>query len=42
MPISVVPHLQVSTPGNGYGKLVFSIETEEGPMDPRGLDNYRG
>ena len=30
-----------STPGNGYGKLVFSIETEEGPMDPRGLDNYR-
>lgn len=30
-----------STPGNGHGKNVFSIETEEGPMDPRGLDNYR-
>lgn len=30
-----------TTPGNGYGKNVFSIETEEGPMDPRGLDNYR-
>lgn len=30
-----------STPGNGHGKNVFPIETEEGPMDPRGLDNYR-
>jgi putative ABC transport system permease protein len=30
-----------STPGNGYGKLIFSIETEEGPMDQRGIDNYR-
>ncbi|WP_268125102.1 ABC transporter permease [Roseivirga pacifica] len=30
-----------TTPGNGYGKNVFSIETEEGPMDDRGLDNYR-
>ncbi|MCE7995207.1 MAG: FtsX-like permease family protein [Roseivirga sp.] len=30
-----------TTPGNDYGKNVFSIETEEGPMDPRGLDNYR-
>jgi len=30
-----------ATPGNGFGKNVFSIETEEGPMDPRGLDNYR-
>lgn len=30
-----------STPGNGYPKNVFSIETEEGPMDDRGLDNYR-
>ncbi|HEY9116834.1 MAG TPA: FtsX-like permease family protein, partial [Roseivirga sp.] len=30
-----------TTPGNGFGKNVFSIETEEGPMDNRGLDNYR-
>jgi len=30
-----------STPGNGYPKNVYSIETEEGPMDDRGLDNYR-
>ncbi len=30
-----------STPGNEHSKNVFSIETEEGPMDPRGLDNYR-
>lgn len=30
-----------STPGNGHGKNVYSIETEEGPMDQRGLDNYR-
>lgn len=30
-----------STPGNGHSKNVFPIETEEGPMDPRGLDNYR-
>jgi len=30
-----------STSGNGYPKNVFSIETEEGPMDDRGLDNYR-
>lgn len=30
-----------TTPGNGYGKNVYSIETEEGPMDTRGLDNYR-
>ncbi|OEK04610.1 ABC transporter permease [Roseivirga misakiensis] len=28
------------TPGNGYSKNVFSIETEEGAMDDRGLDNY--
>ncbi|MFY0591959.1 ABC transporter permease [Roseivirga sp.] len=30
-----------TTPGNGYSKNVFLIETEEGPMDNRGLDNYR-
>lgn len=30
-----------TTPGNGYGKNIFSIETEEGPMDNIGLDNYR-
>ncbi|MFK7953581.1 MAG: ABC transporter permease, partial [Ekhidna sp.] len=30
-----------STPGNGYPKNIFSVETEEGPMDDRGLDNYR-
>ncbi|GAB5525055.1 MAG: ABC transporter permease [Roseivirga sp.] len=30
-----------TTPGNGYAKNVFLIETEEGPMDNRGLDNYR-
>lgn len=30
-----------STPGNGYPKNVHSIETEEGAMDDRGLDNYR-
>lgn len=30
-----------TTPGNGYGKNIFSIETEEGPMDQIGLDNYR-
>jgi putative ABC transport system permease protein len=30
-----------TTPGNGYPKNVFSIETEEGPMDDRGVDNYR-
>ena len=30
-----------TTPGNGYGKNVFNIETEEGPMDNRGIDNYR-
>lgn len=30
-----------STPGNGYPKNVFLIETEEGPMDNRGVDNYR-
>lgn len=30
-----------TTPGNDYGKNVFLIETEEGPMDNRGLDNYR-
>jgi len=30
-----------STPGNGYPKNVYSIETEEGPMDDRGIDNYR-
>ncbi|MEL7004466.1 MAG: ABC transporter permease [Bacteroidota bacterium] len=30
-----------TTPGNGYPKNVYLIETEEGPMDSRGLDNYR-
>ncbi len=30
-----------TTPGNGYPKNVFLIETEEGPMDSRGVDNYR-
>lgn len=30
-----------TTPGNGYPKNVFSIETEEGSMDNRGIDNYR-
>lgn len=30
-----------STPGGGYSKNVHAIETEEGPMDDRGLDNYR-
>jgi len=30
-----------TTPGNGYSKNIFSIETEEGPMDQIGLDNYR-
>jgi len=30
-----------STPGNGYPKNVFLIETEEGPMNNRGIDNYR-
>ena len=30
-----------TTPGNGYAKNIFSIETEEGPMDELGLDNYR-
>ena len=30
-----------TTPGNGYGKNVMSIETEEGPMDNRGLDHYQ-
>lgn len=30
-----------TTPGNGYGKNIFSIETEAGPMDELGIDNYR-
>ena len=30
-----------TTPGNGYSKNVYLIETEEGSMDNRGLDNYR-
>ena len=30
-----------TTPGNGFGKNVMLIETEEGPMDNIGLDNYR-
>ena len=30
-----------TTPGNGHGKNIFSIETEEGPMDNIGIDNYR-
>ena len=30
-----------TTPGNGYPKNVYSIETEEGPMDDLGIDNYR-
>lgn len=30
-----------TTPGNGYGKNLFLIETEEGPMDDRGIDNYQ-
>lgn len=30
-----------TTPGNGYAKNVISIETEEGPMDNRGLDHYQ-
>ena len=30
-----------TTPGNGYAKNIFSIETQEGPMDQIGLDNYR-
>ncbi len=30
-----------TTPGNNYSKNIFSIETEEGPMDQIGLDNYR-
>ncbi|MTI38563.1 ABC transporter permease [Fulvivirga lutimaris] len=29
-----------STPGNGYSKSVHLIETEEGPMDNRGIDFY--
>lgn len=30
-----------TTPGNGFSKNVFLVETEEGPMDNRGIDNYR-
>lgn len=30
-----------TTPGNGTSKNIYSIETEEGPMDELGLDNYR-
>jgi putative ABC transport system permease protein len=30
-----------TTPGNGFGKNVMLVETEEGPMDNVGLDNYR-
>lgn len=30
-----------SSPGNGYPNNVFSIESEEGPMVPRGFGNYR-
>ncbi len=30
-----------TTPGNGYSKNIFLTETEEGPMDEIGLDNYR-
>ena len=30
-----------TTPGTGTSKNIFSIETEEGPMDELGLDNYR-
>lgn len=30
-----------TTPGNGYAKNVMPIETEEGPMDNRGLDHYQ-
>lgn len=29
-----------ATPGNGYSKSVHLIETEEGPMENRGLDFY--
>ncbi|KYG72897.1 ABC transporter permease [Roseivirga echinicomitans] len=29
-----------STPGNGYSKSVHLIETEEGPMDNRGINFY--
>ncbi|MCE7995202.1 MAG: FtsX-like permease family protein [Roseivirga sp.] len=30
-----------TAPGDGYPKNVFPIETEAGPMDNTGLDNYR-
>ncbi len=30
-----------TTPGNGYPKNTMLIETEEGPMDSRGINNYR-
>ena len=30
-----------TTPGNGTSKNIFSIQTEEGPMDNIGIDNYR-
>lgn len=29
-----------TTPGNGFGKLIMYIETNEGVMDQRGIDNY--
>lgn len=30
-----------TTPGNGFGKNIVSMETEEGVMDQKGVDNYR-
>ncbi len=29
-----------TTPGNGFGKLIMYIETNDGVMDQRGIDNY--
>jgi putative ABC transport system permease protein len=30
-----------TVPGNGFGKNIFSMETEEGVMEQKGVDNYR-
>ena len=30
-----------TTPGSGFGKLIFSIENSEGVMEQKGIDNYR-
>lgn len=29
-----------TTPGNGFGKLIYTIENSEGVMEQKGIDNY--